>query len=275
MLTKGVLNNGAEIDYAFGLFVTSYKGKTKISHSGAWGGYRTIVHYYPEEKLGIMILSNFALIDTGRTAKDIADIYLDIPLKAKEEKKEVKVNPDVFDQYVGRYQVTPDIFTNIIRDGDKLMIQATNEQKYQLFPESETKYFLKVVDAQITFIKDKNGKVNQYFDTRGGRTYTIKRVSSESWKPKSLQEYTGTYYCHELRALYRVIIKEDQLYLTHYRIGECKLKPLKPEYFSGDFKFLKSVTFLRNEKKKLTGFRVDLPTDRNFIFNKINNKYFK
>ena len=62
---------------------------------------------------------------------------------------------------------------------------------------------------QYTGLKDMNGKVTQYLDTRGGRTYTVKRVSSESWKPKSLQEYTGTYYCHELDALYRVIIKEE------------------------------------------------------------------
>jgi hypothetical protein len=40
------------------------------------------------------------------------------------------------------------------------MAQATNQTKYEIFPESETKFFYKVVDAQIEFKKDAQGKVN-------------------------------------------------------------------------------------------------------------------
>jgi hypothetical protein len=39
------------------------------------------------------------------------------------------------------------------------MAQATGQGEIQLFPESETKYFLKVIDAKVTFVKDASGKV--------------------------------------------------------------------------------------------------------------------
>ena len=45
-----------------------------------------------------------------------------------------------------------------LEDG-KLMTQATGQGKVQVFPETETKFFLKVTDAQIEFFKDDKGAV--------------------------------------------------------------------------------------------------------------------
>jgi len=42
--------------------------------------------------------------------------------------------------------------------GTQLMTQATGQPKFPLFAESPTKFFLKVVDAQVDFFKE-NGKV--------------------------------------------------------------------------------------------------------------------
>ena len=39
-------------------------------------------------------------------------------------------------------------------EGDQLMTQATGQAKFPIFAESETKFFLKVVDAQIDFFGD-------------------------------------------------------------------------------------------------------------------------
>lgn len=56
------------------------------------------------------------------------------------------------------------------------MSQATGQQAFQVFPESETKFFLKVVDAQIEFSKDENGKVNGLTLFQGGRTMPAKKI---------------------------------------------------------------------------------------------------
>jgi len=50
------------------------------------------------------------------------------------------------------------LFT-MTREGDSLMTQATGQPKFELFPESETKFFLKIVDAQVTFVNDDKGAV--------------------------------------------------------------------------------------------------------------------
>jgi hypothetical protein len=74
---------------------------------------------------------------------------------------EVTVDPNIFDQYAGQYAFGPQRSLVVTRDGDKLMAQMTGQQAFQLYPESDTKYFYKVVDAQVTFAKNASGVVDK------------------------------------------------------------------------------------------------------------------
>src|SRR5215472_8821438 len=63
--------------------------------------------------------------------------------------KLAKVDPKVFDGYVGRYQLTPSAVLNILREGDHLYLQVKGQERFELFPASEKEYFLKVARAEI------------------------------------------------------------------------------------------------------------------------------
>jgi hypothetical protein len=76
------------------------------------------------------------------------------------EHKEITVSPAVLAQYVGTYELKPGFDVIITLEGDKLMSQATGQEKIQLFPETETKFFLKVTDAQVEFVKEGNNPAN-------------------------------------------------------------------------------------------------------------------
>ena len=67
------------------------------------------------------------------------------------EHREIAVDPKIFDRYVGRYQLAPAFVMTITRDDAHLYAQATGQPRFEIFPESETEFFYKVVDAQITF----------------------------------------------------------------------------------------------------------------------------
>lgn len=70
---------------------------------------------------------------------------------------EVKLAAEVLDRYVGRYQLAPGFVIEISRDGDKFMAQATNQSKIELFATSDTAFFMKVVDAKVSFTKNPDG----------------------------------------------------------------------------------------------------------------------
>ena len=75
------------------------------------------------------------------------------------ERKEIALSPTILAQYVGTYELKPGFDLAITLEGDKLMSQATGQGKAQIFPEAETRFFLKVTDAQVEFFRDSTGAV--------------------------------------------------------------------------------------------------------------------
>lgn len=92
------------------------------------------------------------------------------------EQKEVKVDPKIYDSYAGEYQLAPTFTINITSENGKLMAQATGQPKFQLFPTSETDFYLKAVPAQLTFVKDDKGNVTELILTQNGRKGTGKKI---------------------------------------------------------------------------------------------------
>ena len=88
---------------------------------------------------------------------------------------EVKVDPALYDLYAGEYELAPGFVLTVRRDGARLLTQATGQQEFEVFPASETEYFLKVVDARITFVKGADGTVSGLVLRQGGREMPAKR----------------------------------------------------------------------------------------------------
>lgn len=91
------------------------------------------------------------------------------------ERQVVTVDPAIYDAYAGEYELAPGFILTITHEGDKLMTQATGQEKVEIFPSSETEFFLKVIDAQITFVRGPGGAVDQIVLHQGGRDMPAKR----------------------------------------------------------------------------------------------------
>ncbi len=90
--------------------------------------------------------------------------------------KEFKIDEKIAKSYTGKYQLMPKFFMVITADGNRVYEQATGQPKFEIFPESEDKFFMKVVSAQIVFKRDKNGKVNEMVLYQNGQVIPGKKV---------------------------------------------------------------------------------------------------
>lgn len=72
----------------------------------------------------------------------------------------IDIAPELLDAYVGHYKLG-DVVISITKDDDTLWIQPTGQPAYSIYPESETTFFYTVAERQVSFVKDKNGKVTQ------------------------------------------------------------------------------------------------------------------
>ena len=92
------------------------------------------------------------------------------------EQEVAEVDPAIFDGYVGEYELGPGFTLTITREGDRLFGQATGQGRAELFPESETAFFLKVVDARVVFNPGTDGRAEELVLHQGGRQMPAKRV---------------------------------------------------------------------------------------------------
>ena len=75
------------------------------------------------------------------------------------ERVSVTLSPEVLNQYVGKYELNPNFIIAITLEGNQLFGQPTGQPKSELFAEEEDFFFLKVVEAQVGFNRDDNGKI--------------------------------------------------------------------------------------------------------------------
>jgi CubicO group peptidase (beta-lactamase class C family) len=156
-------------DYAFGLAVHKVHDRDVIEHGGGIEGFNTQLSYFPADKLIVIVLGNLNSSAPEELAGQLASIVHGEKVVLPAERKEITVPKEVLRRYVGTYPLTPEFSITISLEGNQLMTQATKQPKFPLFAESETLFFLKVVDAQVEFSKDEKGEFNILTLHQGGR----------------------------------------------------------------------------------------------------------
>jgi serine-type D-Ala-D-Ala carboxypeptidase/endopeptidase len=168
--------NGMEI--AYGWLVQTKNEKSIVWHNGGTGGYRSYTGFDPKAKRGVVVLSNLSSPagpdDIGRHLLDSS--YPLAKIGAPKQRVEVAVDTKAFERYIGAYQLSPNVVLTMSREGDQMYTQLTGQPRFPVFPEGERKYFLKVVDAQLTFDAGTAPKAAEVTLHQNGRDQVAKRI---------------------------------------------------------------------------------------------------
>lgn len=157
---------GPKSDIGLAWFINHAHEPPVIMHNGQTGGYHSFVGFDPARRRGVVVLTN-----TANSIDDIgfhllnAEFPLDRPVKPRTV---LAMPPEKADQYVGRYEILPNFVLTFRRDGAHFLTTATGQGDIEVFPETPTDFFAKGMDAQITFVKDAQGKVTALVLHQGG-----------------------------------------------------------------------------------------------------------
>lgn len=77
LLTRGILNDGEVLPYAFALRHGEHRGEPTVGHSGSMMGFKAHLLRLPERRLTVATLCNLGSIDPGTLSHRVADLYLD------------------------------------------------------------------------------------------------------------------------------------------------------------------------------------------------------
>ena len=119
--------------------------------------YRKSVELNPNNQNGIDFLK--------KLGDDVSDLV-----------KDVEVPDAILETYIGKYELMPGFVLTVTKEGSQLKTQATGQPVADIFPKSENVFYLKVVNAQLTFNKNDAGEVESVTLLQGGREMIGKRV---------------------------------------------------------------------------------------------------
>jgi len=138
-------------------------------HNGQTGGYHSFVALDTVNGRAVVILSDTATGAVDELGWQLFAMLAGEKVEPRHVRKEVAVEPATLAAYVGTYRLFSDFRLTVTLEDGRLMVQATGQEKFPVFAESETEFFYKVVDARITFEREEDGKVKRLVLHQGGR----------------------------------------------------------------------------------------------------------
>jgi CubicO group peptidase (beta-lactamase class C family) len=162
--------------YGYGWYIDEQFKRLHISHGGRIEGYMNSIERFPEEKLTVIVMSNRDTVSAGRISHDLAAIAFGMTVSRLPARRAIKIDPRVYDAYLGQYEVVRNLIVTVTREETRLLAQATGYSKIEFFPESEIEFFAKGLDAQIMFVGDDSGKITYARITLNGLEMQARKI---------------------------------------------------------------------------------------------------
>lgn len=156
-------------NYGFGWEVDSVYGKRMLQHGGGIFGFNTLFSRVPADDCCIVLLCNMNTGSLEKISRSILAILNNRAYDVPKEKITVPVDTVVLQQYAGEYELAPGFILAIRVQGNALKVRATGQSEFDMYAESEKKFFLKVVDATAEFVRDTDGKVTGLIWEQNGK----------------------------------------------------------------------------------------------------------
>ena len=138
----------ADLFVAAGWFVQTEHADELVWKDGGTGGYATFIGYSMRTQVAALLLSNTrSWSSTPQLARHLLNPAFPVPAVYEQ----IALDPVKLPNYAGQYPITPKFVLTVTPRQGRLMVRATGQDEYQVYPESETRFFYRVVDAQITF----------------------------------------------------------------------------------------------------------------------------
>ena len=247
-----------ESGYGYGWSIQKQRGWQEIAHGGGLHGFASYLLRLPKENFTVVVLANCAPpppgVDPTGLAHEVSELYLGEKLASRETPKiDTKVSPKALDAVIGRYDYGMGILT-VMKEGDKVFAQLTGQPKFEIFPKSETEFFWKVVEAEVSFVKNDKGEVTKAIHKQGGQTINAPRMEDAKEakvEPKAFDAYVGRYDYGGGKAVMTITREGNRLFAQ--LTGQPKFEVFPKSETEFFWKVVNAqVTFVKDKSGKVT-----------------------
>lgn len=158
-------------EVGLGCFIRTGNKDEIIWKDGGTGGYASFAGFSTTLRSGAIVLSN-----SINSVNDIGFRLTNPAYTIAQYPPEVAVDPAVLATYQGVYEMNPKFALTIRAEAGRLFVRGTGQPEFELFAEDQNRFFMRFVDAQGTFLRDKDGAVDRLLWHQNGRYAYCRRA---------------------------------------------------------------------------------------------------
>jgi hypothetical protein len=147
-------------------------GKRRVGHSGGIHGFNTNIASIPEDNTCVILLNNVASPHLEKITESIFSILYNKPYELPKETATIAVPEEVLKQYVGVYELSPELIITVQFAEGKLMGKPQGQEELQLRPTNEDRFFVQEVEADVKFNRNDKKEVVSMTLLQRGRELT-------------------------------------------------------------------------------------------------------
>lgn len=149
-----------------------------VEHTGLVTGFATVFERLIDEHLTIIVLANSLASEPRRVAQSLAALALGENFVPSFDRDAVELPAETLQRYAGDYELGGEIFTLTVRDGRLFAAQLDHPEypQIELFPASETEFYCRDIDGELTATQDGHGRVTGFLFTQGNLSREVRKV---------------------------------------------------------------------------------------------------
>jgi hypothetical protein len=263
--TYNTLENGDTIGYTYGFYARNHRGLKVVSHQGGVPGFTSNIAIYPDENLVIIVMLNNQSIGSIALTNAVAGLLLSdkfAPVEPEKPRVEIALSPEKAEPFKGTYRMEDGMEMTFAIENDEFWILLPGDNKFRLYPYSETSFLMKEIEVTVSFIAENDGEVNQMIWRQSGRdNHALRVIETEPLTQEQLAGYAGDYYQPYLETDYPVLLEDDRLKVPmpstiqrYLGFDSIQLSHVRDDLFATDF--LGMMEFTRDEIGQVNGFTI-------------------
>lgn len=164
--------------YACGWEIDTLYGMLAASHGGTGGGFCSILIRFIDYPLCVVVLSNNedAFRKVSKIGYDLVAMAVGKSPETESGEQLAAVDPEILKEYAGEYELAPGIVLTFIHREGRLFTCGPGQPEVEIYPRSETVFFMKVVEGSVKFVRDSLGSVSGIIVQQGGRNISANRM---------------------------------------------------------------------------------------------------
>jgi CubicO group peptidase (beta-lactamase class C family) len=167
--------------YGYGWELMIQHGHCAVAHSGGLDGFLSNFVRFVDDKVTLIFLNNLGGAAWSELTESLAAVVFGAPYELPSARKFIKVDPAVFVDYIGDYNLSfggRQFILQFFVEGDTLMMDARGWSTSVTYPMSETMFYARSKgDVEMTFQRDTSGHINSIDMLWGGHRLTAQRIN--------------------------------------------------------------------------------------------------